>query len=122
MIIPEKYALIVPRSPCTGVAFLTHPEEALQLGRIAWRAGHIIEPHWHTAGTQEVLLIRSGVIRMDIYNDVQRHVGSQILREGDGVLLRTGGHGFLVLSDAELIEVKQGPFKDDKVRFKGITP
>jgi hypothetical protein len=40
------------------------------------------------------------------------------------VLLIEGGHGFEVMEDVEMIEVKQGPYggDQDKTRFKGINP
>ncbi len=43
----------------------------------------------------------------------------QLLGEGDAVVLVRGGHGFQVLEDLEMIEVKQGPYmgEKDKVRF-----
>jgi len=39
------------------------------------------------------------------------------------ILLATGGHGFEVLEESEMIEVKQGPYAGDadKTRFAGIT-
>jgi Uma2 family endonuclease len=41
---------------------------------------------------------------------------------GDTILLVTGGHGFEVLEEVEMIEVKQGPYVSDrdKTRFQGI--
>jgi mannose-6-phosphate isomerase-like protein (cupin superfamily) len=43
------------------------------------------------------------------------------LESGDVILLIKGGHGFEVLEELEMIEVKQGPYlgEQDKVRFKG---
>lgn len=48
---------------------------------------------------------------------------SRILESGDAILLATGGHGFEVLEEIEMIEVKQGPYagEADKTRFAGIT-
>ncbi len=39
------------------------------------------------------------------------------------ILLITGGHGFEVLEEIEMIEVKQGPYsgEDDKTRFQGVN-
>ena len=47
----------------------------------------------------------------------------RILQGGDVILLATGGHGFEVLEEIEMIEVKQGPYAgdQDKTRFDGIT-
>lgn len=45
-----------------------------------------------------------------------------ILEAGDTILLVSGGHGFTVLEEVEMIEVKQGPYSGeaDKKRFTGI--
>ena len=48
---------------------------------------------------------------------------SRILDAGDIVLLATGGHGFKVLEEIEMIEVKQGPYAGDadKTRFAPVS-
>jgi hypothetical protein len=42
------------------------------------------------------------------------------LEAGDVILLISGGHGFEVVEEVEMFEVKQGPFGGnmDKTRFK----
>jgi len=72
--------------------------------------------------TQEVLIIKKGKLRVDFYDDDQKYLESHILRDGDVVLLVQGGHGFQVLEELEMIEVKQGPYvgNKDKTRFTGI--
>ena len=42
--------------------------------------------------------------------------------EPPSVLLASAGHGFEVLEDLEMFEVKQGPYAahEDKVRFEGV--
>lgn len=46
-------------------------------------------------------------------------LGSEFLNEGDLIMLIRGGHGFSVIEDLEMIEIKQGPYlgDNDKVRF-----
>jgi mannose-6-phosphate isomerase-like protein (cupin superfamily) len=91
--------------------------------------GKVIQPHVHNpvirevTYTQEVLFIKSGKLRVDFYNDQQEYLDSRILEAGDVILLVTGGHGFEVLEEIEMIEVKQGPYvgEQDKTRFVGIT-
>ena len=41
------------------------------------------------------------------------------MKTGDVILLVSGGHGFEMLEESEIIEVKQGPYagEEDKVRF-----
>jgi mannose-6-phosphate isomerase-like protein (cupin superfamily) len=72
--------------------------------------------------TQEVLLIKSGKLRVDFYDDGQNYLESRVLEGGDVILLATGGHGFEVIEEVEMIEVKQGPYAgdQDKTRFTGV--
>jgi len=110
-----------------GVNFLTPSDFSQQLAFIKHPAGHIIEAHTHNLVsrevfyTQEVLIIKKGKLKVDLYNDDKNYLESHILETGDVILLATGGHGFEVLEELEMIEVKQGPYVgDDKIRFKGI--
>ena len=45
-----------------------------------------------------------------------------MLGPGDVILLCDGGHGFVMLEESEIIEVKQGPYagEDDKRRFEPV--
>ena len=63
--------------------------------------------------TQEVLVIKSGKVRVDYYDNDKHYFESKILYQGDVVLLAGGGHGFEMLEDSEMIEVKQGPYSGD---------
>ena len=47
-----------------------------------------------------------------------------MLEAGDVILLAKGGHGFEVLEELEMFEVKQGPYPGevDKTRFEGKLP
>jgi hypothetical protein len=69
------------------------------------------------------LLLKRGKLRVDFYDQHQSYIDSRILYAGDIILLATGGHGFEVLEEIEMIEVKQGPFAGDrdKQRFAGIV-
>lgn len=108
-----------------GVEFLTPDDYSLQLGVMSHPAEHVIPAHIHlestrTVGvTMEVLLIRSGRVRADLFDSGLTHIASRELAAGDVILLATGGHQFVILEDAELVEVKQGPFLGpaDKARF-----
>ena len=73
--------------------------------------------------TQEVLIIRSGKVRLDLYEPATRvYLESHVLLPGDIVLLAHGGHGFVMLEQSEIVEVKQGPYAGeyDKKRFSPI--
>jgi len=112
-----------------GVHFFTPDEFSQQLGFMRHAAGTRIQPHIHQAVqreleyTQEVLFLRKGKLRVDFYSEVQEYIGSRILEAGDVILLASAGHGFEVLEEVEMFEVKQGPYaaEADKVRFRGVA-
>ena len=109
----EKIDFVTPDHFGQQVAYMNRPKgEIIQ--------AHIHEPISRTLiGTQEVLYIRKGRIRVDFYESDQTYVSSMILGSGDLMFLSTGGHGFEVLEDIDMIEIKQGPFAEgrDKTRF-----
>ncbi|MDB2332734.1 hypothetical protein N9V53_05280 [Amylibacter sp.] len=103
-----------------GIEFLTPSHFSQQLGYMKRPKDHVIMPHTHNLlkrevhTTQEVLLIKSGVVRVDFYDLNQNYMESRLLRKGDVILLADGGHGMKVLEECEIIEVKQGPYAGDK--------
>lgn len=103
-----------------GITFLTPNEYSQQLGYMNRRAGYRIPAHIHNSVpravtfTREVLFVKSGKLRVDFYGDDREYVESCILNAGDVVLLASGGHGFEMLEDTEMIEVKQGPYAGDQ--------
>lgn len=111
-----------------GVEFFTPNEFSQQLAFMKHPEGKTIAPHVHNPVkrevhfTKEVLFIRKGKLRVDFYNDNQQYIKSKVLNAGDVILLAKGGHGFEVLEELEMIEVKQGPYAGDadKTRFEGI--
>lgn len=108
-----------------GIHFFTENELSQQLAYMKHPAGKLIDPHVHNPVprevhyTQEVLFIKKGKVRVDFYNNDQVYVDSRTLETGDTILLATGGHGFEMLEETEMIEVKQGPYagEEDKTRF-----
>jgi len=108
-----------------GIHFFTPNEFSQQLAYMNHPKGKMIEPHYHNAVqrnvifTQEVLIIKKGKLKVDFYDDDLTYTQSRVLESGDIILLSTGGHGFEVIEDLEMIEVKQGPYQGeaDKTRF-----
>jgi hypothetical protein len=70
-------------------------------------------------GTAEVLLVQAGRCEVDIYDKGCRLVATPELAAGDLIVLLAGGHGFRMLEDTVLLEIKQGPYggTDEKVLF-----
>jgi mannose-6-phosphate isomerase-like protein (cupin superfamily) len=123
-------AIIVShRFDLPGIHFFTPNDLSQQLAYMHHPTGKIIPPHVHNpvprevTYTQEVLFIKKGKLRVDFYSDRQNYLESRLIEAGDVILLVTGGHGFEVLEEIEMIEVKQGPYvgEQDKTRFEGIA-
>ena len=124
----EILAIIVRASfNKTGIEFFTPDDFSQQLAFMKHPAGKEIAPHVHNPVkrevhfTKEVLFIRKGKLSVDFYNDNQEYLKNRILESGDVILLSSGGHGFEVLEELEMFEVKQGPYAGDKdkTRFEG---
>jgi hypothetical protein len=110
--------------------FVTHSEAAFQAGFVVYPAEGAVAPHIHVpvvrevVGTSELLVVRSGRCIVDLYDDERRLVASRELALGDAVLSLGGGHGFRMLEDTVLLELKQGPYAGvaEKERFDPPTP
>ena len=105
--------------------FLTPSDLNQQVGFVVYPGGGEIDPHTHRpierriTGTAEVLVVRKGRCEVDLFDDDRCLVATRELREGDILILIGGGHGFRMIEDTVLLEVKQGPYLglDEKERF-----
>ncbi len=105
--------------------FVTPGHLPQQAGFVVYPAGGRCPDHSHRpverrlTGTPEMLLVRRGQVEARIF-DADRHlVAEPLLDTGDVILLVAGGHGFRMLEDTVLLEIKQGPYGglDEKERF-----
>lgn len=111
-----------------GIEFFTPDDFSQQLAYMKRPANYTIPPHVHNIVereaklTMEVLYIKSGKVRVDFYDDDKTYLESTIVESGDVVLLSHGGHGFQMIEESEIIEIKQGPYAGelDKVRFESV--
>ncbi len=100
----------------TETTFLTPDEFNHQVGLIVYPAGGEIRRHMHkplerhVTGTSEVIIVRRGRCELDVYDDDRTLIATRELRTGDVMLMVHGGHGFRMLEDTVLLEVKQGPY------------
>jgi hypothetical protein len=108
-----------------GIQFFTPANFSQQVALMRHPAGHKIAAHVHNFQlrqvlfTQEVLFLKRGTVKVNLFSSKREFIGSKILKTGDVVLLCGGGHSFEMLEDSSLIEVKQGPYAGDadKTRF-----
>ena len=126
----KLYALIVRSSykKKKGVSFFTDNTATQQFGYMNHKKDYVILPHRHNKRkseillTTEVIIILDGILRVDFYNEKEKYLFSKKIYANDIIMLSHGGHGFKVLKDVKMIEVKQGPYQKikDKIKFKTI--
>ena len=123
----KLYALIVRGKYRNkkGITFFTNNKDIQQFGYMNHKKNHIIKPHIHKRQTRkliytsEVILILKGKLRVDFYTSKKKYLFSKLLNEKDIIMLVHGAHGFKVVENVQMIEIKQGPYitKLDKIKF-----
>jgi mannose-6-phosphate isomerase-like protein (cupin superfamily) len=126
----EVLAIVVRgRYRADGIHFFTPDNFSQQLAYMNRSSGYVVPAHVHNPQrrdvrlTSEVLFVKSGRVRVDLYDGEKSYIESRVLEAGDVILLVSGGHGFEMLEDTEMIEVKQGPYTgdSDKTRFEPVS-
>ena len=113
----QVIAVIIRRTISPNeTTFITPDQFNQQVGFIVYPAGGQIPPHKHKAierqivGTAETLIVQRGKMEVQLYDDHRRLLTKRQLVEGDILVLVSGGHGFSMLEDTVLLEIKQGPY------------
>lgn len=110
-----------------GIQFFTPPNYSLQFGSMSYSAGKTILAHKNNpikreiSLTMETLFVRKGKVRVDFYTDKGEYRRSRVLGPGDVILIVGGGHGFEVLEDLNMVEVKQGPYAGEASRTRLVS-
>ena len=99
-----------------GVNFISKEDYPLQLGISGYKKGDRIKAHFHIEKEivinkiQEVVHIESGRTVVDLYDLNGKKIKSIELSDDDTIFFVDGGHGFEMLEDTKILEVKQGPY------------
>ncbi len=100
-----------------GLKFYSADDDFIQVGSWNYDKSKELLAHTHNTverivqRTQEVLYIRKGRIKADIYDFEDKKIAEFEAAEGDVVVLLRGGHGYSVLEDnTQVLEVKTGPY------------
>lgn len=95
---------------------VSHNHEPLQVGVVAPSAGMSYRPHIHKPRestirlTQECWVVLSGEVLVEYYDLDGAFLESCVLTDGDVSITYRGGHGYTILRDAVVVEVKNGPY------------
>ena len=111
-----------------GLHFITPDSWFIQVGTWQYEQGKKLDAHMHklyeriTNKTHEVVYVRKGSLRVDIFDLKKSKVRDVVLNEGDMAIFADGGHSYEILeNDTQVLEVKNGPFisvNKDKVKFE----
>ncbi len=100
-----------------GLNFVSSDGDYLQVGTWGYKKGKKLEPHTHliehreVSRTQEIIFVKEGRVKADIYTEKEELLQSVELKTGDAIILLNGGHGYEVLEDnTKVLEVKNGPY------------
>ena len=112
----------------TGINFFTENNATQKFGYMKHKKDYVIKPHKHNQRltkilmTTEIIILFKGILRVDFYDNKKMYLFSKKIFKKDIIMLLNGGHGFKVLKDVEMLEVKQGPYKlsRDKVKFDNV--
>lgn len=103
-----------------GSVPVTSPDEALQVMTLKHQKGRHVAPHFHvphrreTNVLQECLVVIRGKLRVSFFGEDGVAFAQVDLATGEACIILSGPHGVEFLEDSEVIEIKNGPFIDDK--------
>lgn len=106
-----------------ALSFFSNKEHPLQVGMWChYNKEKQLRTHRHDSGGErivkgfnELFYVESGRVTAYIYDNMDRPWTKVELEQGDILVQLSGGHGFDVLEDGtSVLEVKTGPYRDDK--------
>lgn len=110
-----------------GLNFITPDNLFIQVGSWWYDKGKKLDSHKHLEYirkaniTQEMVYVKDGLMRVDLYSVNKVFIKSFELKKGDLSVLVSGGHGYEILEEnTKIIESKNGPFisvDKDKKKF-----
>lgn len=108
-----------------GRNFITDDDQEFQAGTFVYEKNTKVNRHVHkknerkTYFTSEAIVVFSGQLRIEIYDDERNILNEIILGDKDTIIFHKGGHLIEILKDSTFIEFKQGPYNqiDDKEIF-----
>lgn len=113
------------------LSFYSEDEDYIQVGTWGYDSPKELLAHTHNevhrdvAWTQEVIFIKKGRIRAEIYDLSNEKVQDIDCTAGDIIILLRGAHGYHILEDStQVLEVKNGPYVGaelDRVRLEKIN-
>jgi Tfp pilus assembly protein PilP len=100
-----------------GLHFVSSKGDFQQVGIWGYNKGWKSKPHIHlikareVLRTQEVIFVKEGRLKADIYTEKGHFLQSLELGKGDMIVLLNGGHSYEILeNNTKVLEIKNGPY------------
>jgi len=106
-----------------GTVPITDAKQPLQVLSLKHKKGKYVKPHQHlprqrkTGKLSECLIVRKGEVEIGLYGPDKKYFDNVILKAGELFLLMNGAWSVRVLKDAEIFEIKNGPFLKDEAEL-----
>lgn len=101
---------------------VTGPDLPLQLVSLKHPKGSFLKPHLHkklrrvTNLSETCFVVKKGKVRIDLYTPDKIFFKYIVLSPGQVFISSNGsGHSIKMLKDSEILEIKNGPFLEDKI-------
>jgi len=100
-----------------GLNFISSDVDFVQVGFWYYKKGKRLLSHMHLEAkrevlkTQEVIFVKKGSLKADIFTQEGKLYKSIELKKGDTGIFLNGGHGYEILEEGtQVLEVKNGPY------------
>ena len=124
----EAYSGADPETERRTKAHMTPDENPLQIVMLNRNPGSVVNPHYHEVTDRptnttrhQIMICRSGRMRIGVYAKEGDHAGDVDLAPGDMILMYEGHRIEFLEPGTKAIEIKEGPFPEtdeaDKVDF-----
>lgn len=114
----DLYAIVVKAEfhPEQKYNFFSPQDGYLQFGINTYKAEDKIADHIHlpcersVTRVEEIISLRKGRLNVRIFDENENQLALVEMKTGDILYQIQGGHGFDILEDSEIFEIKQGPY------------
>ena len=103
--------------------FLTENNNEFQVATFTMEENEIIKRHIHNKykrkvfTTSEAITVIEGTLEVEIYDLNKSYLNTFNLNAGDTIVMIAGGHGLKATKNTKFIEIKQGPYDQEKDKF-----
>ena len=103
--------------------FLTENSSEFQVATFTMEENEIIKRHIHNKykrkvfTTSEAITVIEGTLEVEIYDLNKSYLNTFNLNAGDTIVMIAGGHGLKATKNTKFIEIKQGPYDQEKDKF-----